>query len=105
MSAENRIYKQLKKEIEEKRAELAKLETQGVKDSKKEAIKDLPEFSTDEKVKIFDALYNYSKNELEEVEKTGYIDEDSDHYAWETLITILARDNKKFWNYYNSLTK
>lgn len=94
----------LKKEIEERRAELAKLEAQEIKDSKKEAIKDLSEFSNDEKIKIFDALYNYSKDELEEVENTGYTDEDSDHYAWETLITILARDNKKFWKYYNSLT-
>ncbi len=95
---------QLKKEIQDKIAELAKLEKQLTNDSRTEAIKELSEFSTSEKVEVFDTLYDYVISGIKEVEKSGYIDEDSAHYDSETLLEIVSRDKRKFWDYYNSLT-
>jgi len=37
------------------------------------------------------------------VEENHYIDDDSEHYAWEEYITILAKNKNKFWDYWNSL--
>lgn len=68
------------------------------------AIKDLSEFTDEEKIKKFDALYESAMYSIKEVERTGFVNEDDEHYSWEDLITIPARDKDKFWKYYNSLT-
>lgn len=68
------------------------------------AIKKLEEFTTDEKIKKFDKLYNSSLSELEEFETKKYHDEELKQYAWEASMEILARDKDIFWEYYNSIT-
>lgn len=94
--------KKLKKKInllKIKSTELENLE-KAIKDK---AIKPLSNYSDKDKIKYFDKLYNTALEELVELEKTGEIDEDSKHYAWGNYITILAKKNKIFWKYWESL--
>jgi hypothetical protein len=50
-------------------------------------------------------MYNSAKDELEELEESGYSREDNKNYAWESYIEILAKDKDKFWKYWNSLSR
>ena len=59
------------------------------------AIKDLSEFTDEEKIKKFDTLYESAMYSIKEVERTGFVNEDDEHYSWEDLITIPARDKDK----------
>jgi len=54
-------------------------------------------------VKFFDGMFKCASNELKELEERGYKNEDDAQYGWETYIKILAKDNKLFWKYWNSL--
>lgn len=97
MSAEN-----LRKEIKEK--ELERLEKEEALSKRKEAVRALSEFSDEEKISIFNSLYEESLADLIDLEEKGYADEDSPHYAYESFLEIVARDKRKYWNYRNSLT-
>lgn len=88
----------LKSEIAKKQAELAALVAAESEKDKSEAIKDLSEYTTDEKVAKFDSLY---KSALSMLESKG--SEDDAHYTWEDVMSLLSKDHKKFWKYYNSL--
>lgn len=94
----------LEKQIEEAKLKLKLLEEQEKKSERNEALKKLSEFTVDEKVAFFDKMYNSALSELKDVIKRGYHDEDCPHYAWESYIEILARDKKKFWEYWRKLT-
>lgn len=98
----------LQKDIEDAKKKLAELEqlekTSELNNAKNKAIKTLDEYSVDEKIKFFDKMYKSAKEELEHLEKEGWTDEDNDHYAWEAYIEILAKNNKDFWKYWNSLS-
>lgn len=90
---------QIKLEIAQKKAELENLEREEINDEKNKVIKSLSEFTIDEKIQNFDALYTLAESIMEE--KTN----DDEHYAWEAVITLLARDKSLFWKYYNKLNK
>lgn len=94
---------EIKREIELRKAELENLELLEKISNRDLAIKDLSEFTVEDKVKWFDKTYQYVLNDLIELETKGYIDEDSDVYLSEEVRVILARDNKKYWKYSNSL--
>jgi len=94
----------LKREIAEAKAKLEQLEKQEKTDDRDNSVKKLSEYTDSEKIKFFDEMYKSALSELEAVEECGYNDADSAHYAWEEYIQILAKDNKLFWNYFNSLT-
>ena len=100
---ETKIEK-LKRELAEAKARLEKLEKEEKTAGRDSAIKKLEEYTDEEKIKFFDILYESAISELKTVEECGYHNEDCAHYAWEEYIQILARDNKLFWNYFNSLT-
>lgn len=99
MSAES-----LRKQIKEKELELERLEKEEALSKRKEAVRDLSEFSDEEKITIFDRLYEESLEDLTDLEDKGYSDEDSPHYAYESFLEIVARDKRKYWIYRNSLT-
>lgn len=94
----------LRKEIEAKKKELQELESQEARDLRNKAIKSLSEFTIEEKVKFFDDQYNnVADNYLKPVEDMGYVKEDSQSYAWEELMTTVARDKETFWKYFKTL--
>jgi len=92
----------LKQEIEEAKAKLKELEELEKTSERDQAIKKLKDYTDKEKIDFFDKLYKNAKYELKELEKNGYSDEDNASYAWETYIVILAKDQNKFWKYWNS---
>jgi len=95
---------QLRKEIEEKKQQLAQLEAEEANGFRNEAIKPLSEFSLQDKVEFFDKQYNnVTEHYLKPVEDKGYQNEDDDHYAWEEFMETVAKDKGSFWKYYNSL--
>lgn len=103
MEKQSRID-EVKAEIERKKRELESLEKSLSMDKRRMAIKDLSEFSDEEKIKQFDKIYNIALSVVEEAEENGYVDEDTDHYVYEDVMGIIARDRQEFWKYFNSLT-
>jgi hypothetical protein len=98
------VREQLQKEIEEKKAELKRLEKEEKTALRDLAVKKLSEFTDEEKIKAFDKLYKSSLEDLKLAKINGYDDEDSDAYFAEEMREIVARDIKLFWKYRNSLT-
>lgn len=103
MNKQSKIL-EMRAEIERKKRELDALEKSLVNDERNLAIKDLSEFTDEEKIKWFDRLYKSSLDVVEEVEKNGYINEDTPHFIYEDVMGIVARDRNAFWKYFNSLT-
>ncbi len=102
----DKTSEQLKKEIKEKQAELEKLEKEEANKKRQLAVKDLSEYTSEEKIKAFDKLYASAAFNLHEREDNGRLgdkDDDEEHYSWESLMELLARNKTKFWDYYNSL--
>jgi len=95
--------KKIKKKIEDAQKELTAFYDKEKNSKRKDTIKKLEDYSTDEKVEWFNKMYNSAKSELVELETKGYSDEDNAIYAWEIYIEILAKNNIDFWAYWNSL--
>lgn len=94
----------LQAQIEEAQKRLQELEKQEKTIIKSESIKELSEYTTEEKVKWFDETYEMAREEFSIVGTEDYCeDNDNDQYAWEHYMEILARDKRIFWKYYNSL--
>ncbi len=93
----------LEKQILDAKNKLAELENAEKNSKRNDAIKPLSEYSDQEKIDFFDKLYESAASELNDLEQTGFSDEDNDHYAWENYIEILARNKNKFWKYWNSI--
>jgi hypothetical protein len=94
----NEIEK-LQQEIEEKIKLINKLK----RSSKKEVIKDLSEYTDEEKIKFFDDTYNSSLELLIQKENGEIGDEIDTQYDWEANMLLLAKDQISFWKYWNSL--
>lgn len=89
----------LEAELAQKMAELAALE------DVETGIVALEDYTIEQKVKFFDSLYNSALSHVKEVEAEGWVDEDTAHYMFEDVMSILnIEDTKAVWNYYNSLT-
>ena len=93
----------LQQQIEEAQRKLEELEEKEKNSERIEAIKNLDEFTTEEKVKFFDSMYKSALAELNTTIGHGYHNEDCEHYAWEEFIVILAKDYNLFWKYWNSI--
>ena len=101
MSTEER---ELEKQIKEKKNELAALQKKNEEKKLLEVIKSLSEYTVEEKIKIFDAMYNDALNTLEKKKNGQYFDDNDDaHYDWEEKMSLLAKDKNKFWEYWRSL--
>jgi hypothetical protein len=94
---------EMRADIERKRLELELMEKSLVSNERNLAIKDLSEFTEDEKIKVFDKIYESALDLVNQVEVSGFINEDIRHYLYEDVITIIARDEKAFWLYFKSL--
>lgn len=107
----------IKKEIAEQKRKLAELESQLTNENRRKSIKDLSEFSVEDKVKMFDDLYNLALSVVEGVEKNNYVCEDDRQYMYEELmyysnsivfrdcLGILAHNKELFWQYFNGIYK
>ena len=100
MSDEKR---KLEQQIAEAKRKLQELEDLEKNTERNLAIKNLDEYTIEEKIEKFDAMYNSALEELTEKEKEGWNSEDSSQYAWESYIELLARNSDKFWKYWNNL--
>lgn len=96
-----KILKEIQKQ-KELLEELGKMDNDYIK---KESIRDLNEITSEDKILFFDKMYKSALSELSDIEEKGYKNDDSEHYVWEEYITILSKNDKKFWKYYNSLYK
>ena len=93
----------LVKQIADAKAKLELLEKQVKNSNRSMAIKELSEFTDEEKINFFDKLYNSAYSELVDTESNGYHNEDCVQYDWEEYIEILARDHDAFWKYWRKL--
>ena len=93
----------LQKQIKEAKDKLTLLENEESNELRNSAIKKLEEYTDKEKIKFFDIMYKNANDELSELEKDGYSNDDNPAYAWEAYIEILSRNTRKFWDYWNSL--
>lgn len=91
---------QLEKEIADKKKELEALKLKNKNSARGRAIKELEEFTDEEKIKAFDSLYSHAALDLKEAVKGVEV---AEHWAWEAQMNLLARDRQLFWDYYNSL--
>jgi hypothetical protein len=82
------------------RLELARINEKNIK--RNEAIKDLSEFTDEEKIKAFDSIFNSALGYVQSAEQ-DYRRDDDPNYGFEEFMGIIARNRDKFWKYYNSL--
>ena len=90
----------LEAELVEKMFELQNLE------DVESGIIPLEDYTDEQKLKFFDNFYTFAKSHIDEVQESGYVDEDSEHWFFEEGLKILnINDVSKFWKYYNSLSE
>jgi len=94
----------LEKEIADKKKELEQLRAKNRTSERSNAIKEIDEFTDEEKIEGFEAIHAAGMVVLKEAEENGYVREDESQWAFEAQMGAIARDNKLFWDYYNSLT-
>jgi hypothetical protein len=71
------MKEKLEQEIKDAKKKLEELEKKAKTDNRSLAIKSLEEYTNEEKIKFFDKLYENALEELEELEKEGYSNEDN----------------------------
>jgi len=92
----------IKEEIELKKKELEQLEKEEKLELRHSVIKDLSEYTTQEKCDYFDKIYNRAELVLKLAEEESD-EEDTDRDSWEKMMETLARDTESFWTYYNNI--
>lgn len=86
--------------IIEKKLEKLKLEKENQELVK--FVKPLDEFTLNEKSLFFDECYSFSMKIMQEkIDGIFNDDNDNNQWAYEIIMTIIARDKNTFWNYYN----
>lgn len=94
----------LRKQIEDNQKQLQELEKLEKLELRKQVVKSLDEYTSEEKIEAFDKLYNSALSELKEKENGEYSDDNnSAQYTWEDVMSLLARNRTNFWKYFNSL--
>lgn len=95
---------ELRQQIAEQQKQLLELERLEKINKREEIIKSLEDYTDMDKIEIFNNFYNSALSELKEKESGNYCDDnDSANYAWEDVMSLLAKDKKLFWKYFNSL--
>lgn len=90
-------------QIKQKQEELAKLMELKAKQS---AVMELHEYTDQQKIELFEKCYNFARGIVKTLEDgTYHEDNDNDHWAYETIMEILARDGDTdaMYSYLNSL--
>jgi hypothetical protein len=65
-------------------------------------MKELSEYTDEEKIKWFDRMYNDAREQFICVERTGATNDADEHYTWEAVIELLGSD---IWDAWNSLAR
>ena len=66
----------------------------------------LNEYSDAEKIEHFDRLHEFAYSIIEDrINGNWHEDNDNDQYAYEAVMSILARDPESFWTSYNNFFK
>lgn len=95
---------ELEKQLSEARRKLQELDKKEKYNDYNRAIKKLSEFTDKEKIEQFDNLYEYVINIIENIKNDECgLSEDDEHYAWETLMNIVAKEHDVFWKYFNKI--
>ncbi len=98
-SFKERRRKEIEAQIAKKQKELEELQN-----SENDAVIELSDYTTEDKVKFFDSMYKMAAEHLKQAESEGYVDDDSEHWFFEEGFGILnLKDKKKLWNFYNKL--
>lgn len=95
---------EMRADIKRKKLELELMEKSLISNERALAIKDLSEFTDEEKIKVFDKIYKSALSVVEDAETNGYVNDDNSHYIYEDVMSVIARDSRVFWKYFNSLT-
>ena len=68
-------------------------------------IKDLSEFTVEEKCKKFDNFYNSAMSTIKRVQEEEYLSEDEDEYSFEEIMNVVVREGKhdEFWKWFSGL--
>lgn len=91
----------LEEEINSRREELEKLSI-----VEEVPVIELSDYTTEDKVKFFDKMYQLSLDTLTRAEESGYKSEDTDYWFFEQGFTILnLKNTKKLWEYYNKINR
>jgi hypothetical protein len=89
---------QLLAEQERIKLELEKL------DNVKSAITPLEDYTDEQKIDFFDALYKMSENVVKEMEDTGFDNDDNHNWFYEMGMSVLnLKDTSAMWKYINTL--
>jgi hypothetical protein len=89
-------------ELDQAKRRLSRLQDRKKAEEKAEWHKALSDYTVEEKCKKFDSLYEFAAEILRQVEAEGYTDDDTDHYMFEAVMELLAKDSTAFWKHYNS---
>jgi len=64
--------------------------------------KRLDEYTDEEKIKHFENIHSFATDIIQnKADGEWHEDNDNDNYAYETVMGILARNSKTFWDDYN----
>jgi hypothetical protein len=89
---------QLLAEQERIKLELEKL------DNVKSAIIPLEDYTDEQKIDFFDALYKMSEDVVKEMENTGFSNDDEQNWFYEMGMSVLnLKDTAAMWKYINTL--
>lgn len=89
---------QLLAEQERIKLELEKL------DNVKSAITPLEDYTDEQKIDFFDALYKMSEDVVKEMENTGFSNDDEQNWFYEMGMSVLnLKDTAAMWKYINTL--
>ena len=71
--------------------------------NREDCIKNLSDYTSEEKISFFDQLYEFANEELKHLEKNKWDHDDLHENLWSSAIEILSKDGDEFWKYWNSL--
>jgi hypothetical protein len=95
------IIESQEKELAKQRAELLKLEEQLKKSEIDLVIKSIEEFTPEEKIEKFNNLHKFVVDMIQVAIRDGYFNDDNGQFCFEELMSIIARDRGKFWEFFN----
>ena len=61
-------------------------------------MKELGEYTNEEKIEWFDKMYNKALEQIIFIEKNRYEPDDCEHFTWEAVMELLGADVWERWN-------
>lgn len=63
------------------------------------------DYLTFEKLAIFNKLHKQALAHFNEVKKSGYSDEDAEHYIFESVMELLSKPKDPVWTHFNKFLR